>query len=214
MLLYAERSAISIECERGYDGCSGTFELELRNCTSGSVGIHKVNVTFVDSEGKRHRRRERDYAGKKQIPAGEVWKHKEFLSEAGSYEYTVTAHSVDGTVHSGEQTFTARNPKLEKAKADCRACNGYWGALGISLETGCLCRTEDAGKRCTDGDQCTGVCLYDPNAKPIVGEPADLLVGECSEHAVVYGCYDYIPEGASTQPAPAGGRQPGQICVD
>jgi len=214
VLLYAEGSEYEVECKRGFDACSRMFVIELRNCTSDPVGIHQVAVTFVDADGKRHSRRLRDYGGRKQIAVGEVWQHKEELSDVGIYEYAVTALSPDGTDHIGRQTFTATNPALQKAKEDCRACNGYWGPLGLSLETGCLCRTNDAGKRCTDGDQCTGVCLYDKDAKPVADEPPDVLVGRCSEREVVYGCFDYIPKGASKQAVPAGGAQPQRICVD
>jgi hypothetical protein len=215
VVLSSERLEYEIGCSSGYDHCNVEFQIGLLNCTAGPVGIHKVLVTFVDRDGVRTERSARDYGGKKQIAPGEIWPHREDMRDGGAYEYTVTAHSPDGTVHTGTQTFTATNATLDQGIADCVACGGHWGPHGRSLTTGCLCGTPDAGKRCTDGDHCAGVCFYDPNAKPMPDEPADLLVGECSSLEVTFGCYDYIPSGASTQaPTDGAARKPSRICVD
>ena len=55
----------------------------------------------------------------------------------------------------------------------------------------CVMPFKDAGKRCTDGDQCAGDCLFNgPEAKP--GEP---LVGSCQKTDDPCGCFVPLEDG-------------------
>ena len=92
---------------------------------------------------------------------------------------------------------------------------------------GCVCRTQDSGKRCLDGSDCEGSCLYDHvevvrparshcesggtcTANVALGR----LVGKCSPTDDPFGCAARLNEGesdAGLRPLPI--RVP-VICVD
>lgn len=81
-----------------------------------------------------------------------------------------------------EMEELARIPKI-----DCQECGGKWELLSMDLnKTGCNPKTSDAGKTCTDSEQCIGVCL---------GKETVLTSGTCSEYKFVLGCNLEFSEG-------------------
>jgi hypothetical protein len=102
---------------------------------------------------------------------------------------------------------------------ECRACRGDWGVHGLAPTPSCNCRTTDAGKRCTDGADCQGMCLAAAGAagREIVeaGPPArGFFVGKCSEMVTVFGCNQLIERGARAR-GPVSLDEPQQmLCVD
>jgi hypothetical protein len=114
----------------------------------------------------------------------------------------------------------AAAPKLPPATAEaCRACRGEWGVHGLAGVPSCNCRTTDAGKRCTDGNECQGMCVAapeDPEREVVeAGPPArGFFVGRCSELKTVYGCNHLIERGARARgPVPLA-DPPVMMCVD
>ena len=79
---------------------------------------------------------------------------------------------------------------------------------------GCNCRPPDGGRRCRDGRECAGKCLYDSDAKPGPGEDPDRMIGRCAEFETTFGCVSYIPDGAMDEPVPRGLRRVPRICTD
>jgi hypothetical protein len=65
----------------------------------------------------------------------------------------------------------------------------------------CVINFADAGKACTDSDQCAGKCLYEGDGPPPAGTPA---AGKCQA--------DSDPCGCSTELI--GGVPQAGICVD
>jgi hypothetical protein len=87
---------------------------------------------------------------------------------------------------------------------------------------GCLCRARDAGRRCTDGRDCQGICLQTGSERVVtrrcrtpscIEEVGLRAVGRCSEFVAQFGCYSYIPEGARDRP-PAAGLEIHSACAD
>jgi hypothetical protein len=111
-------------------------------------------------------------------------------------------------------------PKSPPATAkECRACRGDWGVHGLAGVPSCNCRTTDPGKRCTDGNECQGMCVAAPDEpeREVVeaGPPArGFFVGRCSELVTVYGCNRLIERGARARgPVPLV-EPPTMLCVD
>ena len=106
---------------------------------------------------------------------------------------------------------------------ECRACNGDWGMHGlsdaISQTESCDCRTNDAGKRCTDGADCQGMCVANADTPAYdvvdVGPPArGFLVGRCSEFVTVFGCNALVDAGARDDGPVSVAEPPPVLCVD
>jgi len=66
-------------------------------------------------------------------------------------------------------------------EAKCRAHNGWWGGteMGRGRTPGCSLPTKDAGKTCTDADQCEGGCLADTSG-PIPAPAGQQVRCRCS----------------------------------
>lgn len=45
------------------------------------------------------------------------------------------------------------------SKKNCEALGGHWGTFGLMVHEQCNLPTPDAGKECTDSDQCKSACI-------------------------------------------------------
>ena len=116
------------------------------------------------------------------------------------------------------QTPPAEAPTTEtpspEAQAACQTRGGEMRRVGMLGSWQCIVRYADAGKPCTDGDQCQGDCRSEvtlpppPSGPPVVPEKAAPLPpateGVCQADSDSFGCYAVIEDGRS---AP-------MICVD
>jgi hypothetical protein len=88
---------------------------------------------------------------------------------------------------------------------DAAACEAQGGKMlpqGRMQTERCVIRYADAGRRCTDGDDCLGDCrIDDVTATPDAGANA---VGRCQASSSRFGCYATVE----------GGRAEATICVD
>lgn len=100
-----------------------------------------------------------------------------------------------------------------QARAECRARGGEMQRVGLLGSWQCIVRYADAGKRCTDGDQCQGDCRAadtrppPPRAgEPVPSRPAPQPVteGVCQADSNQFGCYAVVEDG----------RAAPMICVD
>jgi hypothetical protein len=114
-------------------------------------------------------------------------------------------------------------PRTATTPEECRACGGDWGMHGLSdalSETAsCDCGTTDAGKRCTDGADCQGMCVANadsPEYDPVdIGPPArGFLVGRCSAFVTVFGCNALVDPGARAAGPVSVAEPPSVICID
>ncbi|MGV8929708.1 MAG: hypothetical protein ACOH1E_08140 [Brevundimonas sp.] len=81
----------------------------------------------------------------------------------------------------------------ENAAADCRARNGTLQPVGRMQTLQCVVRYADAGKRCTDSDQCAGECrTTDVTDRPDEGAA---VAGVCQADSNRFGCFTRVEDG-------------------
>lgn len=88
------------------------------------------------------------------------------------------------------------------AAAECMEKGGRMHQLGRMQSMQCVVPYADAGKRCTDSDQCVGQCrIENAAASAAAGASA---VGQCQADSNPFGCYTTVENG----------RAQATICVD
>ncbi|WP_374514089.1 hypothetical protein [Brevundimonas sp.] len=93
-----------------------------------------------------------------------------------------------------------RVPERTEA-SDCEARGGRMLPQGRMQTLQCVVSYADAGKRCTDGDDCLGDCRVEEAPFPAAGAAA---AGRCQADSGRFGCYATVENGRA---GPA-------ICVD
>lgn len=97
-----------------------------------------------------------------------------------------------GDLGYGNEPAAAAVPE-SAAAADCLARHGTMEKVGRLQTLQCVIRYADAGKRCTDGDQCAGECrTADAGARPMEGTAA---VGVCQATSNQFGCFTRVEDG-------------------
>jgi len=86
----------------------------------------------------------------------------------------------------------AKAPKAQ-TEDDCRSSGGSWEKQGMEQEWGCVFRTPDAGKVCSDDSQCSLLCLPDKNSR--WGQQSR---GVCKNRFELFGCIGGMKEGLPT----------------
>lgn len=74
----------------------------------------------------------------------------------------------------------------------CRVRGGKMQRVGRLQSWQCVVSYADAGKRCTDGDQCQGDCRIDTAPFPANGSAA---VGQCQANSNAFGCFTRVEDG-------------------
>lgn len=86
--------------------------------------------------------------------------------------------------------------------AACARAGGKMLPQGRMQSVRCVITYADAGRRCTDGDDCAGDCrVEDVASPPAAGAPA---VGQCQVNSSRFGCYTTVE----------GGKAEATLCVD
>jgi hypothetical protein len=102
-----------------------------------------------------------------------------------------SAHASDGTAPGKPQALPA--PTTEQ---ECLKQGGSWGPTSMFTAAmkanSCTLKTRDAGKACSDGNQCEGFCIANDGPGPI---------GRCSSTTNRIGCYREVEHGAAMQQA-------------
>jgi hypothetical protein len=97
---------------------------------------------------------------------------------------------------------------------ECKACRGEWGRHGLAQVASCLCRTTDAGKRCTRRSDCQGLCVAEESMEREIvekGPPAKgFFVGHCAEFDPIFGCMRVLDQAG---PRPLD-EPPDTLCID
>ena len=83
----------------------------------------------------------------------------------------------------------------------CLAASGTWGPMGMRGLAGCSVPYGDAGRTCTDGDQCQGDCRV---LEPDQAMADKAIKGQCQARRSPFGCFARVEDGHST----------GFLCVD
>ena len=102
----------------------------------------------------------------------------------------------------GPTALPTSGPVQSADASSCAARGGEMRQVGRMQSWQCVLKYADAGKRCTDGDDCRGDCrIEDVAAAPRAGAPA---VGRCHASSDRFGCYTTVE----------GGKAEATICVD
>ena len=92
-------------------------------------------------------------------------------------------------------------PQPQDAAA-CRARGGEMRRVGRMQSLQCVIPTADAGRSCTDSDQCERRCILSDSVKPT--RPDTPVTGTCQAESVRFGCFQTVEDGRA---GPA-------LCVD
>jgi hypothetical protein len=145
----------------------------------------------------------------------------------------VTAILADAA---GKQTrvvsppFVLENPKRAEAEWECLEHRGRWKRIGLAARLGCVERANDAGKPCSRGRECEGLCVFDkyepltPDGGATSDCPPALAgktclprrrglfegrpVGHCSEFTSDFSCVEIIYDTTD------GSTSVGRVCYD
>lgn len=92
-------------------------------------------------------------------------------------------------------------PGQSVSASACAARGGEIKRVGRMQSEQCVIKYADAGKQCTDGDQCAGDCRIEDSPFPNAGQTAQ---GRCQAESQNFGCHASVEDGKAT---PA-------ICID
>ena len=81
----------------------------------------------------------------------------------------------------------------QSAEAACAARNGSMQRVGRLQTLQCVVRYADAGKRCTDGDQCAGDCRLPEGTGEVA--PNASVAGVCQADSNNFGCHTSVEDG-------------------
>lgn len=94
---------------------------------------------------------------------------------------------------SPQTTGTASDAPMQSADAaSCAARGGTMKQVGRMQSWQCVISYADAGKRCTDGDQCQGDCRIEGNSGVTPGTAA---TGVCQATSDRFGCHTTVEDG-------------------
>lgn len=121
---------------------------------------------------------------------------------AGACAYVQDLYENDRDYASGAEPYEKVNFAGEIATAEerarCEAAGGVVRRDGMRGWQQCIQAYADAGKACTDSDDCLGQCRAD------LGEAGVTATGTCQANDSPFGCHAVVEDG-KVQPA---------ICVD
>lgn len=86
--------------------------------------------------------------------------------------------------------------------ASCAAAGGSWQGVGLMNTPACVIPYADAGKACTDSDQCEGACWAEVAMTP--EQAGGKVTGQCQPTNMPFGCHSEVIKGVA---------QPG-LCAD
>ncbi|MEZ5535238.1 MAG: hypothetical protein R3F02_06395 [Thiolinea sp.] len=87
---------------------------------------------------------------------------------------------------------TQNDPPAVNDAESCKQAGGDWVRGGLAGQYGCVYPATDAGKTCTDSDQCQYRCLARPEDQLEIGQKA---TGQCQADSSPFGCRTEIKNG-------------------
>lgn len=108
----------------------------------------------------------------------------------------------DGAADLAEAMPAGQSAAGSEDAAACARAGGKMLPQGRMQTVRCVITYADAGRRCTDGDDCAGDCRVDDVASPPASGTA--AAGQCQVNSSRFGCYTRIE----------GGKAEATLCVD
>jgi hypothetical protein len=181
---------VKLVCKDEYRDCEADIPLVAKNCSKEFLEFTKLEIFE-----QNRRSLILEFSPASIIPPGAAWQEKVPWTTVGDVEAVVYFRPAGAS--SADKVSTdvkVRNFALDTAKAACEKCSGSWGKYGINNKERCNCKTKDADKKCTDGMQCQGICLFDGY------DNAGRELGHCSDVERVTGCKNVVAKGQSKLP--------------
>jgi hypothetical protein len=181
---------VKLKCKDEYRDCEADIPLVAKNCSKDFLEFTKLEIFEQNRKSLVL-----EFSPASIIPPGSAWQEKIPWTSAGDVEAVVFFRPAGAS--SADKVSTdvkVRNAALDTAKAACEKCSGTWGKFGINNKERCNCKAKDAGKLCTDGDQCLGQCLFDTY------DNKGIEHGHCSDIERVAGCVNIVAKGQSKFP--------------
>jgi hypothetical protein len=185
--------------------CTAAVRLVVRNCTGAPAILEAIDgrgpLSFLGGG-----------AGWRPVPLapGAVWTGSMEAREAGPHTLSLRVRYPHGTaMNAPAGRFQVRDPERERAQRDCRRCRGTWGRHGLLGLESCVCRTQDAGRRCYRSQDCASECLVH---RFVITRPATagrvalgIVEGRCAATTPLWGCARVVTGAhARPRPVPAG----------
>ncbi len=92
-------------------------------------------------------------------------------------------------------TRSTQGPIHTLSAAECLKAGGEMQTVGRLQSTQCVVTYADAGKRCTDGDECQGNCRIEDVSRPSEGR---LHTARCQATSAPFGCYTLVEDGKAS----------------
>jgi len=99
----------------------------------------------------------------------------------------------------GKTNQPASRDNIPQDKEACEAQSGEWGRFGLTIKEQCNLPTSDAGKTCSNQNECEGACIVE-----LSEEDQDRITkqnevietnGKCTTWLLTYGCDAYVKDG-------------------
>jgi hypothetical protein len=109
-------------------------------------------------------------------------------------------------------------PPRPRTKETCESCLGLWAVHGIEETETCICKTNDEGNVCFDGEGCQGECVLDGDPEFHVMQAGDpplgYYAGRCAGYDTTFGCFWRIGNDVERR-LPLSAEEAGEfVCVD
>jgi hypothetical protein len=207
-----------------YQNCRTTALFTVTNCDGQPVEVLSIDIHVIADSDMGYGVEFKPFPV---VGPNQQWSYPLTIRNRGASVFVVTVRSAgQDATREVLASSVVTNKALDEATAKCEACRGNWGRHGLSGRIGCICRTNDHGRRCDDGQDCEGACLGEKfevvePAKPMSCTAAGCTatlglyrpVGRCSEWTRGFGCRWRIADGASKRP-PTGSRRGAPSCRD
>jgi hypothetical protein len=86
-------------------------------------------------------------------------------------------------------------PAPASTQSACLAQGGHWGPICLLQRPACVLQFADAGKACTDSDQCQGACYANPAGG--AAQAGNAVTGACSANSNPCGCNARVEDGVA-----------------
>lgn len=105
----------------------------------------------------------------------------------------IAAAALLAAACSSQPTVSPSDAPMQSADAaSCATRGGTMQQVGRMQSWQCVVRYADAGKRCTDGDQCQADCLIEGNSGVA---PGAAVAGVCQATSNRFGCNTTVEDG-------------------
>ena len=102
----------------------------------------------------------------------------------------------DQPIASAAPQLAVEKPVPAATQSACLSQGGDWAPICRLQRPACVVKFSDAGKACTDSDQCQGVCYANPAGG--ASQAGKVVTGACSNNSNPCGCNARVEDGVAS----------------